>query len=510
MTRLVRLTTADTATGFAGRTIVIAAAVLIAVVVVAAFDLPRPFSLLVPISAGTILLVAYLWRPIEALLVLALVVLFYDTLSRDIGGSVKQLDEVATALIVLVAFVRSVPRIRAWLWWPREIAVAMVFVAALGSTVAANVPLAVWVPELMLVGKPIAFLYAVIWTPVRRWEIAAAMRVVLGVGAVVMALGIIELVFPAAFQRVFELPIFPPRGPLPTVKAVFVHPALFGWFTAFVALFLFAMYVETRRRRWLALAFLFSLGPMLSARRKAIASIFIGVCAAFAHALSFRPSRADLARTWAPVGIGLAVIILAFIPLLGSLYSRTMDRYIPTSSSVPVPRAPVAGDEPDDNDPSPQARVALYEGAVKIALDKLPLGAGLGRYASWMSRVDYSPLYEEYGLSTIPGLRPTNSRYATDTFWPQILGEFGIIGLIGYVGFLASLGWMLWTAARQDDSALMRAFWLGTGMVFAQAITESFANAMFHSPPRVYLLFLAVGAVASMQWRRTSETSGSR
>lgn len=505
MTRLVRLTTADTAIGFAGRTFLIAAAVLIAIVAVAAFDPPRPLSLLAPILAGAILLVAYLLRPIEGLLVLALVVLFYDTLARPLGASIKQLDEVATGLIVVAAFVRALPRIREWLWWPRDVAIAIVFLAALASTVAAAVPIRVWLPELVLVGKPIAFLYAVMWTPIRRWEIDAAMRTVLGVGLVVVGLGILELVFPAAFQGVFELPIFPPRGPLPTVKAVFVHPALFGWFTAFVALFLFAMYVETRGRLWLALAFVFSLGPMLSARRKAILSIFAGVAAAFVRALGLPRLRANLGPTWAPIGIGMAILVIAFVPLLGSLYSRTMERYVPTSSSVPVPRNPLPGDENDDNDPSPQARVALYEGAVKIALDKVPLGGGLGRYASWMSRVEYSPLYEQYGLSMIPGLRPANSRYATDTFWPQILGEFGIIGLAGYAAFLGSLAWMLWTAVRRDDSAVMRAFRLGAGMVLAQAITESFANAMFHSPPRVYLLFLAIGAVASMQWRREAD-----
>ena len=38
-------------------------------------------------------------------------------------------------------------------------------------------------------------------------------------------------------------------------------------------------------------------------------------------------------------------------------------------------------------------------------------------------------------------------------------------------------------------------------MVFAQAVVESAANAMFHSPPRVYLLFLVVGAVLSIAWR---------
>jgi hypothetical protein len=147
------------------------------------------------------------------------------------------------------------------------------------------------------------------------------------------------------------------------------------------------------------------------------------------------------------------------------------------------------------------ARVALYVGSVEIAADRLPLGAGLGRYASWMSRVEYSPLYEEYGLSDIDGLGPENPVYATDTFWPQILGEFGVIGLAAYVAFLAALGYRLWRESGRPDGGAIRILRLGAGMVFAQALVESAANAMFHSPPRVYLLFLAVGVVSSIAWR---------
>jgi hypothetical protein len=38
-----------------------------------------------------------------------------------------------------------------------------------------------------------------------------------------------------------------------------------------------------------------------------------------------------------------------------------------------------------------------------------------------------------------------------------------------------------------------------------QALIESLASPMFHSPPRVYLLYLAVGVVMSLAWRRRAE-----
>ena len=51
-----------------------------------------------------------------------------------------------------------------------------------------------------------------------------------------------------------------------------------------------------------------------------------------------------------------------------------------------------------------------------------------------MSRERYSPLYVTYEASHIRGLQPPPevATAATDTFWPAILGEMGVIGLIAY------------------------------------------------------------------------------
>jgi hypothetical protein len=198
--------------------------------------------------------------------------------------------------------------------------------------------------------------------------------------------------------------------------------------------------------------------------------------------------------------------VLLFLPGLVGLYELTVERYVnsawpssePTSSGSPAP----AGEENN-----PRARIALYVGSVRIAVDDAPLGGGLGRYGSWMSRQDYSPLYEEYGLSDIRGLRPRNPSAATDTFWPQILGEMGVVALVAYAGFLLTLGYRLWREAARDDGPLLATLRLGAGMVFAQALVESLASSMYHSPPRVDLLYLVVGAVLSIAWRRRLATA---
>jgi hypothetical protein len=487
--------------GFVVRFLLLALAVVIVPVVIGSLELASPFDLLVPVSGAVILAVAYVWWPAEAMLVFAFVVLFYDTLAYYFKGPIKQLDEISVALITLIAFVRAAPRWRAWAWWPRDLAFALVLVMALVSTFANGVPASIWIPALLLVGKPIAFLYAAIWTAFRPWEVRGGMRAALGIASVTLALGLVEVVVPGAFDSVFRLPVFEPRVGLPIVKSVFVHPGPFGYFMTFMALFTFAGFLVTRQLRWLLLGLAFSLGTILSARRRAILSLLAGLGAAFVESLRKRQSPRQVFREWWPVATGVGVLLIAFIPVFLGLVNLTVERFVDPSGDLP-------GVAVVEND-NPPARRALYEGAVEIASDRLPLGVGLGRYASWMTRIQYSPVYHEYGLDRIRGLRPDNPLYATDTFWPQILGEFGVIGFAAYVAFLGTIGYRLWSESGRLEGGYLRVLRLGAGMVFVQALVESAANAMFHSPPRVYLLFLVVGAVMSIGWRTPASNTAS-
>lgn len=487
--------------GFVVRFALLALLAVTVPVLIGALGLQGPLDFLVPVSGAVILAVAYIWWPAEALLVFAMVVLFYDTIAYYASGPIKQLDEVSVGLITIIAFARAAPRWRSWMWWPRDLAFALVLAMALISTIANSVPAGIWIPALLLVGKPIAFLYAAMWTDFRAWEIRGGMRAVLGVACVTLGLGLVEVVFPGAFDAVFRLPVFEPRAGLPIVKSVFTHPGQFAFFMTFVGLFMFATYLVTRQLRWLLLGLAFSLGTILSARRRAILSLLAGLFAAFVESLRTRPSPRTVLRTWRPVAIGVGLLYVAFIPVFIGLVDLTVDRFIET------PPGEVPG-EVVDSDENPQARFALYQGSVEIASDRFPLGVGLGRYASWMSRVEYSPVYVDYELDDINGLRPDNPRYATDTFWPQILGEFGAIGLAAYVAFLLAVVYRLWRESGRPDGGALRVLRLGAGMVFVQALVESAANAMFHSPPRVYLLFLVVGVVMSIAWRAPASAPG--
>jgi hypothetical protein len=483
--------------GFAARFAILAVGLLLIPWLVSLPGLPGPLRYLVPGSVALIVAATYFRWPVEALLGFALFVAFYDSIELHIGGA-KQADELTVALLAPLALWRAGAQWRAWTWWPREAALAIFLLAAIASSFLRSVPLEIAAPGLVLVIKAIIFLYVVMLTPFPAWAIGGALRVGLAIGMGVMALGLIEYLNPPAFQSVFGLPEYVrSRGEGAVVKSLFAHPALFGFFTTFVALFAFAQYHATRRWRWLGVALFMSLGPFFSARRRAILALLASLGTGFLETLRRVRDLRTIARTWLPVLAGLVVIGAIFLSGLANLYTATIERYLERQATVGAGGNLIVGESENT-----QARLALYTGSALVAMDYLPLGAGLGRYGTWMSREYYSPEYQELQLDEIRGLKARRPSAVTDTFWPAILGESGVIGLLAYVGFVATLGVILWREAGRDDGPLLRLLRFGAGMIFAQAMIESLASSMFHSPPRVYLFYLVVGAVAAIAWRR--------
>jgi hypothetical protein len=77
-----------------------------------------------------------------------------------------------------------------------------------------------------------------------------------------------------------------------------------------------------------------------------------------------------------------------------------------------------------------EARSALYVTSIRIAQDYFPFGSGYASFASWFSGVYYSKLYAKYGLTGIWGLSKEWYDFVSDTFYPQVLSQFGIFGLL--------------------------------------------------------------------------------
>lgn len=87
------------------------------------------------------------------------------------------------------------------------------------------------------------------------------------------------------------------------------------------------------------------------------------------------------------------------------------------------------------------ARVVLYMRSFDVLKDYFPLGAGFGTYGCYASSKFYSPLYYTYGMDTVYGLEPDpqHGNFVADTYYPSIIGEFGLPGCILLIIFWCSI-----------------------------------------------------------------------
>lgn len=475
----------------------------------AAVGLPFLAAMVAPASvAGPLALAAavvpfvlgFIWRPKGALLAFALYLLFVDTLAASLPAAFNYVDEVSISCLVLIALVRWRHVWRARIAPVRDGAVAVFLLAAILSSLLHAVPFDVSIPEFVLVAKGIAFFYLVSWIDHRPEDVRAYGQVLAGVAVFVLAAAALEYLGIAFVPGVGSDPALAVRAGLPSLRGPFLQPYHFAWFCAFVVSLAMGRFVIQRRWPSLALGFAALLGVILAGRRWSILAVVAALIAGVVLVRAAGRSWREAFRDWAAATLGSALLILVFLPSMLGLVSLAFTEY--------VKPAVAASSGAADNGESLLPRLALYEGSLKIARDDFPLGVGLGRYASWMSGVTYSPVYAQYGLDTVEGLKPDAHPYLTDTFWPQIIGEAGVIGLLGYGVFLACLALMIWRLIRTELARSVRdpviaAFALGTGVAFAQCFVASIANTMYNHPPEAFVTFGLFGVAASLVWQRS-------
>jgi hypothetical protein len=453
-----------------------------------------PATVREPATAGAgaaLVLLAFLRWPRPTLVLFALFMILSDTFAVWIGRGVDYVDEIVVPGMVLIAGLRLRPWRKGVFEPVRDGAFAIVVALAVISSLANGVPTGTWLVSLVLLVKGFAFLHVVLWHDWSTDDVRRAMAAVFAFAIPILALGFVEAVVGGPFRDFFGLVIYADvRGQLPGISSIIVFVNVFSWFMAFVALYLFGYYL-VYHRLWLLLAgLLFGVGAFLSGRRRAIIGLAVGLVGGALAQLRLGVARRALLRLWLPIGgIALALMIV-FAPGLYDLGRATLDDYARPLPDLLDPNLPT--------DPWDLAyyipgnpRVLLYTTSVVIARDHFPLGVGLGRYGSPLSRDpdNFSPIYREYGLDHIWGLTPHYAAYITDTYWPHILGEAGVFALIAYLVYIGALGLSVWRATRTLADAFSHAFALGALMAFVHAAVEAMASSMYESSPRIYLLF---------------------
>jgi hypothetical protein len=456
----------------------------------------QPAFLLTPIAAACVLAVLFWFRAAEGLGAFLMVSLLALTIEHWFSPDLRLLEETTTGLFLVVGVVRyGAPngRLRIGV---REVALLVVIITGLLSSILNAVPAVIVLEALVLLFKAVAVFYVVSWMRLTLDDVLRVGRVLLVVAIVLTALGLVEFVNPAAFQRALHLPPFTSvRGELTVIRSIFLHPALLAWFSVFAALFLYAAAVVLRRWWPVPLALLLNVGTVLAGRRTSVVGLAVALLVAMLWQWPGAAVRAARLRTLLPLAAGLLLVGVAFFSPLSNLAELTLDEYATPPSVV----AQILGPHPDpDALAAVPPRTALYVASVAIARDHFPLGAGLGRFGSQMSRADYSPVYAQYGLTKIPGLAAADSGSVTDTFWPMLLGETGLFGLLAYAVFLGSLIATLWRITARSGPGYPRVFALGVLLVMIESIVASLTAQTYAAPPIAIVVFATAGAALAV------------
>jgi len=143
------------------------------------------------------------------------------------------------------------------------------------------------------------------------------------------------------------------------------------------------------------------------------------------------------------------------------------------------------------------ARPVLYHTSINIMNDFFPLGSGYGSFAEDASRKYYSPVYDMYGISGVYGLSRDYDAFVADTFFPVIIGQFGLIGIVLFISF-----W-LFIIKRVNRFYVTKKYKLDYNIcliIIVTIIIESIAGPMFVSFTGIPYLFLLALIVSEMRY----------
>lgn len=449
---------------------------MIAAAVGAACILVQPFSTVVLIGAFVVACL-FLLRPKIAIGVTVLTVMFGTSIETATGlAAIGSADEllIGAAVVFCVGMrllrgdaVRSLPGAK-WL---------MLYVlCGLISCFIRDVPLDIGLKSLFLTIKGFIFAFAVAQLDWSSRDLKRLVKPAAGVMVLVLIASVVNLLIPGpwtAFLGRASAGVSYRLG-LPSLIGPFDHPFAYGQFMALAIAALVAYRANVRKSFGSSVLLVgATLGVMLSFRRKAI----VAAAAAALSARAFSPGKQ----------LSTALSVVIFLPLallvgwdsLTSVIQFTYNEYF--------------------LNPSETARTLMYRDSLALSLAYFPFGAGFGRFGSFTASQEYSPEYVDLGYTFIYKMGPGDKGgFLSDTFWPGILAESGIIGLVAFclaLIFLAKTGYAL---IRITSDPYVR--WAGVVCVawFIEFTIESIAAPSFNSPPLFALLFASAGIVSSL------------
>src|ERR1041384_6002530 len=407
-----------------------------------------------------------------------------DPVAASLAQAVRTLDEIAlVAAAIRLAFLFAVGdrkwlRLKDWVW-PGVFVLAGVVSSLRHWTGAAPAGLG-----LALASKFFGFLILCHGIPWQRSDGERLVRVVRWSAPVLLVAGLGGLVFSEFTLRHFaatEGDVEYTRGGLQSLMVPFVNPRLYGWAMAIVALAAVVSMVERRSKASGVLFATALAGVLLSLRRRPLIGIPVAIAAAFLQVKSRQRRTVLLVAVLGAGALGWLGRDLIRVTIVD-----TLQNYLD----------PVAREN--------TARGAMLGASVILARRDFPLGEGFGRFGGFAAERFYSGVYDELGLSQIYGLSPDSPYYLTDTYWPHLLGETGVVGVGAMLLMLVGLVLRMRTIHRdREASDDLRLAALFAGLVLTEGIIESLGGPVFEVSLQAFMIALPVGMATRLATFRT-------
>ena len=433
------------------------------------------------VSAAGACVVVGTWPKAACVLLIALTLLS-QTLATVSGiSALGNVDELA-ALLALIVFpvrrimVRGTLRCVTAYWF-----FAAFFALGAVSSVVNTVPLSVWALGAFLLLKGPLLALGVLQLDWRREDIPGLARVAAVLLVLILFSAVVNAVVPQAWNAVVGRAPLSYRLGIPSLTGIFDHPVGLGSTMGMAFLAVLAYHrIVARSVGTYALMVATGLAGLLTFRRKSIAAaVLVGVAS----------------RLWLPGHKAKATVTIAILVPVGLILGwEPLTQVITTSYHEYFDNVGVT------------ARTLMTIDSAGLALAAFPLGVGFGRYGSAVASSTYSPLYTELGYQRIYGMgEGERGGFLTDTFWPSVLAEAGVLGLVCYVVALLMLLAPAWRLMRGHPHRHVR--WLGMVAVswMAQMFIESLVAPVFTGPPMFGPVFMVVGIAAAVHLRESSQ-----
>nr|KHD97528.1 hypothetical protein GY22_09355 [Kocuria polaris] len=417
-------------------------------------------------------------RPKVFLALAVLGVLFALATRNATGIAILDYSDEATVALCLVAFtsmrIIAGKRIR---WVPGMGWMGLFLVAGFASSIAQGVTIGSATQSSFLFVKGTLLAFAVAQLDWHASDVRKMAKLGAATVGFVLAVAAVNLAIPstwAALTAPYLVGAAFRAGALPSLNGPFGHPNSLGHVMALATIAIVVYRNTIGRGPWSLILLVGSfLAVVMSFRRKAIAGVLAGA-----------------ATVWLliPRRRGTLLLVLTAVPLVVLLSWDTLAAIAAFTYQDYVVNAHLA------------PRIIMYQDSAGIAVRDFPLGAGFGRYGSHLAEADYSPEYVERGYLAIWGMGIDNEGgFLTDTFWPAILGETGVLGLLGFVigiGRMVLQGRFLTAGTNEPAHRFLGILLLAWGVEY---LLESFAAPSFSAPPGFVLIFTLIGVVAAVR-----------